>query len=231
MQGRLVLRESPIVLHIRRRAITSSGPHGFVPSFIQDRACQRAAWPEHKKFCKMNLDTHAFHESIPGSVERADALRAFIDKHRASMGAAAFQAVHRYYLPPFSPDPAATAQEREDMLVIDLRTRPNAQRARPEKRFYVVDAWLDTVSSFFSGPTAEAMRLKVRHGSELATASKGSPSGTVLITLTLSDPGGGPMPPNVVPFSFPVCGLEDFDVDCTRWKSRLFCMLNEGIVQ
>ena len=179
----------------------------------------------------MNTDTRTFHESVPGSVERADALRAFIDKHRASMGAAAFQAVCRYYLPPYSSDPAATAQEREDVLVIDLRTRPNAQRARREKRFYVVDAWLDTVSSFFSGATEEAMRQKVKHGSDLATTSKGSPSGIVLITLMLSDPDVGPMPPNVVPFSFPVCGLEDFDVDCTQWKSRLICMLNEGFVQ
>ncbi|EPT01209.1 hypothetical protein FOMPIDRAFT_1048930 [Fomitopsis schrenkii] len=179
----------------------------------------------------MNQDTRAMHESIPGSVERADALRAFIDKHRASMAGAAFQAFYRYYLPPFSSDPAATAQEREDMLVIKLRTRPNAERARREKRFYVVDAYLDTVSSAFAGATAEAMRLKVRHSSELATTNKGSPSGTVLITLLLSDPDAGFMPPNVVPFSFPVGELEGMSVDDTQWKPQLLLMLNEGIVR
>ena len=177
------------------------------------------------------MNDQAIHASIPGSVERADALRAFMDKHRASMGAAAFQAVYRYYLPPLSSDPAATALEREDMLIIDLRTRPNAQRARPEKRFYVVDAWLDTVSSFFPRKAAEVMRGKLRHSSQLATTNKGSPSGTVLITLMLSDPDAGPMPPNVVPFGFPVVGNLDMDVFKLPWKSRLMCMLNEGIVQ
>lgn len=167
----------------------------------------------------MNQNTLAMYSSVPGSIEMTKLINAFIDKHRPTLSAAVFQAIHHFYIPSSTADPAATAQEREDVLVLDLRSRPNARSARPEERFCVVDARMETVSSFFSGAQAYAMSLRILQDTESEVMER-MPICTVLVTPVLLDAGVEAMPPVVFPFSFPVDALAK-NVDPMPWKPML----------
>ncbi|KAH9931803.1 uncharacterized protein B0H18DRAFT_871873 [Fomitopsis serialis] len=193
---------------------------------IQSRQCQKAAWPVHKKICKLNQETTATLEARPGDLERLDALRDFTRKHRATISEAAFHAVRHDYLPPSSLDPVATSKEREDVLVIDLRTRPNAARARPETRFYCMGAQLETFS-FFPEEKLDEMRLRLRSCREEATRHRG-PSSAALVVLSLRDPDMELMNVMSVAFSLDQSDVDELEIP---WKQFLIHMMNEGIVE
>ncbi|KZT66123.1 hypothetical protein DAEQUDRAFT_758924 [Daedalea quercina L-15889] len=171
------------------------------------KKCQKAAWPVHKKICKLNQETNSILELHSGDLERLEALRDFTRKHRSTISEAAFHSVRHNYLPPLSADPAATSEVREDVLVIELRTRPNAQQARPEKRFYVMGAQLETFASFFPDEKLEEMRLRLRSTRVEATRHRGL-SSAVIVVLCLVDPDMDLM--NVMPIAFL---LDQSDVD------------------
>ncbi|EPT01197.1 hypothetical protein FOMPIDRAFT_97177 [Fomitopsis schrenkii] len=191
------------------------------------KQCQKAAWPVHKQICKLNRETHDTLMSRPQDFQRFEALRDFTRKHRANISEATFYSVRLSYLPPLSTDPVATSRDREDVLVIELRTRPNALRARPEKRFYVMGVQLETLTSFFPPEKIDEMRLRLRTCREEATSHRG-PSSAVLVVMRLSDPDIEAM--NVFPVAF---WLDQSDVEELEmpWKDFLIWRLNEGIVE
>ena len=92
---------------------------------LQSKQCQKSAWPVHKNICKLNRETHDVLLSRPGDLERFEALRDFTRKYHANISEAAFYSV-RIKL---STGLATSSRDREDVLVIELRTRPNALRA------------------------------------------------------------------------------------------------------
>ncbi|EPS94137.1 hypothetical protein FOMPIDRAFT_93834 [Fomitopsis schrenkii] len=164
-------------------------------------------------------------------VERLEALRDFTRKHRSTIGVAASSSVCHFYLPPHTTDPVATAQVREDVLFIHLRSRPNAQRARLETRFFAVGAQLETMD-WIPEDRREALRLGIRTCKE-NTSRENGPCGAMLVAMNLVDPDldeEGLM--NVVPIAFRLDqnallvqqGMAD------QWKMSLYHMLNEGIV-
>ncbi|TFY52819.1 hypothetical protein EVJ58_g9800 [Rhodofomes roseus] len=194
----------------------------------QSRNCQKAAWPVHKHICKLNQETVTTLEARPAAyLERLEALRDFTRKHRATISEAAFFSVRHNYLPPSTSDPVAASKEREDVLVIELRTRPNAHRARPEKRFYVMGAQLETFSSFFPEEKLDEMHLRLRNCREEATAHRG-PSGAVIVVFSLNDPDIELM--NVMPVAF-LLDQSDVEELGRPWKEFLIHMLNRGIVE
>ena len=193
----------------------------------QSKQCQKAAWPVHKGICKLNRETHDSLLSRPRDFERFEALRDFTCKHRANISEGTFYSVRLNYLPPQSTDPVAASKDREDVLVIELRTRPNALRARPEKRFHVMGAQLETITSFFPPEKIDEMRLRLRTCREEATNHRG-PSTAVLVVMSLSDPDM--QVNNVFPVAF---SLDQSDVEELEmpWKDFLIWRLNEGIVE
>lgn len=172
----------------------------------------------HKKLCRLNQDVRAVYGHA-----RIDAVRAFTRKHRATVTAAGFMAVRHHYFPP----PATPAAPREDVLTIDLRTRPAGARA--ETRFYVVGARLETLGAFFQGREVEAIRLRLRTTREEAAKNVGSCVAMVAL-FRVVDPGQEIT--NVMPFAFPLD--PDFRIDLGpdgTWQEYLMLMMNEGILQ
>lgn len=194
----------------------------------QSVECQRAAWPGHKRICKGRREVQAQFESVPGCLETYTALREFSGKHRSTAGACAFQSVRYYYLPPRSSDPIATSKVREDVLVIHLRTRPNAEEARAEKRFFATDVHLETISSYFREEQREDMRARLKWSREEATRNRG-PASAVLVVWVVDDSTLPVRPASVMPSSF---SLDQSEVSWLAfpWKAYLLRNLNEGIV-
>lgn len=181
----------------------------------------------HRRTCKLNQETHDALSSRPQEFERFEALRNFTRKHRANIAVSTIYAARFDYRPPLSTDPVATSKDREDVLVIKLRTRPNALRARPEKRFYVVDAQYETLASAFSQQCIAEMRLNLHTCREEATIHRG-PSDAVLVVMRLSDPDMHAMDVFPVAFSLDQGNVEE---PIVYWKDYLIWRLNEGIVE
>ncbi|KAI0733827.1 hypothetical protein C8Q72DRAFT_949565 [Fomitopsis betulina] len=156
---------------------------------------------------------------------RLDALRAFTRKHRATVTAAAFMVVRHYYFPPLPAAPLAAP--REDVLWIDLRTRPAGAHAAT--CFYVVGASIKTLGAFFQGREVEAIRLRLRTTREEAAKNVGPCAATITL-FRVVDPGKELT--NVMPFAFPFDPNLRIDLgpDGT-WQEYLELMLNEGILQ
>ncbi|KAH9923690.1 uncharacterized protein B0H18DRAFT_1120335 [Fomitopsis serialis] len=165
-----------------------------------DKRCQKAAWPIHKKICKQNQESYALAET--SSDELFKALHEFRRTHELVM--------------------IDAAKEREDVVVINLRPRPNAQHVRPETRFYVTDAQLETLSSsatLFEWDI-EMMRTRLQACRELMSKGYG-PCGSLFVVA------------HVVGFDISEIMTPAFLLDKpgylkSAWKEYLFHMLNEG---
>ncbi|EPS94635.1 hypothetical protein FOMPIDRAFT_93563 [Fomitopsis schrenkii] len=182
----------------------------------------------HKRICKERRKGQARFASTPGALEVYTALREFSGKHRSTIGACAFQSVRYHYQPPHSSDPIATSKLREDVLVIHLRTRPNAEEARPEKCFFATDAHLETITSYFREEQQEDMRSRLKWCIEQGTRNRG-PSSAVLVVWVVDDSIAPVRPATVMPSLF---SLDQSEVAWLAfpWKEFLLHNLNEGIV-
>ena len=176
----------------------------------------------------MRLQLKAQLVSQPGGYEASAVLRQFTGKHRSTIGLCALQSVRYHYLPPHSSDPVATSKVREDVMVIHLRTRPNAEEARPEKRFFATDAHLETIASYFPTEEQVGMRHRLRDCREQASRSRG-PSSVVLVVCVVEDPSAPSKHASVMPFAFSLDQTTVMGV-AFQWREYLLHNLNEGIV-
>ncbi|KZT66134.1 hypothetical protein DAEQUDRAFT_730635 [Daedalea quercina L-15889] len=192
------------------------------------KECQKAAWPAHKKICKLSQAGQAVWQDLTiddAELKRRDALRSFTRNHRVTISEAAMRSVLPFYVPPLSSDPVATSEGREDVLVIYLHTRPNAHRARAEKRFFVVDAQLETLA-FVPPDLREEERLNLRYFREQTVSVRGA-CGSLLVVLFLLDPGS--FVKSIFPVGFPL-NQRSLSAPSSGWKETLVVMLIEGIV-
>lgn len=159
---------------------------------------------------------------------RAD-LHRFRQKHQSSISELACQAVFRFYRRPYTSRPVATSREREDALVIYVRTRPNAQDARPETRFYALDARLETLDFIEPPELREEMREKYRGSDMLRATGEHGPRGVVYAVLYLADPGSTLR--DIIPVLFNLNEVPRRPAPGERdWKELLLKLLNDGIV-
>lgn len=182
----------------------------------QSKSCQKRAWPVHKKICKLNQDARGLHGDAC-----FDALRAFTRKHRATITAATIMAVQEYYDPP-------PTVPREDVISIDLRTRPASACSRPETFFYVVGVRLDTLGAFCQGQGqgVEVTRLRLRATREEAQKHIDRPCAAMVALLRVIDPGQELT--NVVPFVISPDPGSPLDLGTHEtWRDYLFYMMNK----
>jgi len=148
------------------------------------------------------------------------------DAHELVMIDAAVDCVRAHYVPPACSNPIAASKEREDVVVINLRPRPNAQHVRPETRFYVTDAQLETLSSastLFQWDI-EKMRTRLQACRELMSKGHG-PCGSLFIVAHV-------VGEDISEIMTPAFLLDKPGQPKSAWKEYLFHMLNEGgIVQ
>ncbi|TFY62584.1 hypothetical protein EVJ58_g3771 [Rhodofomes roseus] len=191
-----------------------------------DKQCQKAAWPVHKDICKMYQDFGVSPETLSKKdKEVLVALRVFHRKHLPIFAQAAGNCIRPYYYTPLCADPHAASKEREDVLVITLRPRPDAQHgARAEPRFYVTDAELQTVS-FFPQGMRDGMRLRL-HTLQQEQSRVQGPSICMFVVFALADTPHAQLAILVFPLN------EEFldKSNLIPWKEYLFFMVNEGIL-
>lgn len=171
----------------------------------------------------------------PNSIsdECAEFLRLFLAEHSQHISMAAITSVCRYYLPPRTSDPVATAREREDVLIIDLSMRPHAACLPPKWRFRVVDARLETLGqSSFTPDVVDHLRIGLVDY-KAHSIGMGGVGAVILVVLRVadgSDVGSNLKLGQVVPKPFDLPGREwlSLPLDNVRYRECLMKMLNEG---
>ena len=207
----------------------------------QSKTCQKAAWPLHKIECaqiahhqERSEARKAFLENLP--VDHPECIRSqrerelylFTKKHMYIIVEWGIRGIVNFYRPPYTMDPAAAAKTREDLLVIYLRTRPNAESARPETRFWVGDIQFET-TAFVPSYIREEKRFCLRIGLEQMEDSTRGPCAVFLVVMFVLDYG------LTVEWDFPVgFRLNEDTLAVSRsdeqWKDIIIGFLNEGIV-
>lgn len=174
----------------------------------------------------MNLAPETFAIYTRGEAECPETLECFLNIHVNAITQAAVNSVRHHYLPPSCPNPVATSREREDVLVIDLRTRSNAQHFPPEMRFCVTDAQQETLA-YFPPREREGLRLKLRRCREEATDLHG-PCGSMLVLWRVA---GSQYTGHLMTYMFSLDPTWlNPRVQAGLWKELLFTMLNNGLV-
>ena len=176
---------------------------------MQSKACQIAAWPEHKEKCKLN---RRMKDGPPEKADTYKALREFTSKHRPTLCAAGQRALE------IAKDPSAA---RDKLLLVMVASRP---AARTELKFYVTGA--DVVPfEMFGAAQAREMRGQLRLAEQ--QHRRNGKAGVFFVKLMAVDAGVA----NIAAVGFSK-KIEDvpFEQMNTTWKDFLMLKLNHGIV-